>query len=78
MSERVSISVQLGSLRSDASQEDPRPAAVPPPPPLQPDAMPLDARARQMFAYFSRYNYEVASRGEVITFVGNYRGSISE
>lgn len=28
-----------------------------------------------MFDYFSKYNYEVRERGEVITFVGNYKAS---
>jgi len=40
--------------------------------------MPLDARARQIFAYFQKYNYEVKERGEVITFAGQYRASASE
>lgn len=48
------------------------------PGPAVPGAMPLDARARQIFAYFQKYNYEVKERGEVITFVGNYRASISQ
>ncbi|KAL4422257.1 hypothetical protein ABPG75_008454 [Micractinium tetrahymenae] len=48
------------------------------PGPAAAGAMPLDARARQIFAYFQKYNYEVKERGEVITFVGNYRASISQ
>ncbi|KAL4425022.1 hypothetical protein ABPG77_001800 [Micractinium sp. CCAP 211/92] len=48
------------------------------PGPAVPGAMPLDARARQIFAYFQKYNYEVKERGEVITFVGNYRASVSQ
>eukprot|EP00208_Stichococcus_sp_RCC1054_P002242 CAMPEP_0206135262 /NCGR_PEP_ID=MMETSP1473-20131121/592_1 /ASSEMBLY_ACC=CAM_ASM_001109 /TAXON_ID=1461547 /ORGANISM="Stichococcus sp, Strain RCC1054" /LENGTH=295 /DNA_ID=CAMNT_0053527063 /DNA_START=289 /DNA_END=1176 /DNA_ORIENTATION=+ len=39
------------------------------------DVVPLDVRARQVFDYFSKYNYEVRERGEVITFVGNYKAS---
>lgn len=42
------------------------------------DAMPLDARAKQIFAYFKNYNYTVKSTGEVIAFEGNYKASISE
>ena len=38
-------------------------------------AMPLDARARQIFQYFKKYNYEVEGTGDVIKFVGNYRAS---
>lgn len=38
-------------------------------------AVPLDARARQIFGYFQNYNYKVKSKGEVITFEGNFRGS---
>jgi len=35
-------------------------------------AMPLDARARQIFSYFKRYNYQIKETGEVITFEGIY------
>lgn len=35
-------------------------------------AMPVDARARQIFAYFKSYNYQVKETGEVITFEGIY------
>lgn len=35
-------------------------------------AMPMDDRARQIFGYFKRYNYEVTGSGEVITFKGLY------
>jgi hypothetical protein len=35
-------------------------------------APPLDSRARQIFAYFKRYNYQVKETGEVITFEGVY------
>lgn len=40
--------------------------------PARPNAMPLDQRARQVFSYFKKYNYEVKGTGEVITFVGLY------
>lgn len=40
-------------------------------------AMPLDARAKQIFDYFKNYNYTVKSTGEVITFEGRYQASIS-
>lgn len=40
--------------------------------------MPLDARAKQIFAYFKNYNYAVKNTGEVITFEGNYKASVSE
>jgi len=35
-------------------------------------AVGLDARARQIFQYFKRYNYAVKETGEVITFEGIY------
>eukprot|EP00775_Hariotina_reticulata_P007844 gene7844-8041_t len=35
-------------------------------------AMPLDARARQIFSYFKKYNYQIKETGEVITFEGVY------
>lgn len=38
-------------------------------------AMALDDRARQLFGYFKKYNYEVKETGEVIRFVGNYKAS---
>lgn len=34
--------------------------------------MPIDARARQIFSYFKRYNYQIKETGEVITFEGIY------
>jgi hypothetical protein len=34
--------------------------------------MAVDDRARQIFQYFKRYNYEVKGTGDVITFVGLY------
>jgi hypothetical protein len=40
--------------------------------------MPIDQRAKQIFTYFKNYNYNVKSTGEVITFEGNYKASISE
>lgn len=36
-------------------------------------AMPLDERARQVFKYFKKYNYEIKGTGDVISFVGNYQ-----
>jgi hypothetical protein len=39
------------------------------------NSMPLDARARQIFSYFKKYNYSVLSTGEVITFEGAYQAS---
>lgn len=41
-------------------------------------AMPLDARAKQIFSYFKNYNYIVKSTGEVIVFEGNYKASVSQ
>jgi hypothetical protein len=35
-------------------------------------APPLDSRARQIFGYFKKYNYQVKETGEVITFEGVY------
>ncbi len=46
--------------------------------PAAPGAVALDARAREIFQYFKRYNYEVKATGDVITFVGNYKASSSE
>ncbi|BDA50408.1 Protein COFACTOR ASSEMBLY OF COMPLEX C SUBUNIT B CCB1, chloroplastic [Coccomyxa sp. Obi] len=43
--------------------------------PSQPDAMPLDQRARQVFQYFKKYNYEIAQTGDVIKFEGTYQAS---
>jgi hypothetical protein len=40
--------------------------------------MPLDARARQIFDYFRKYNYSVKDRGEVIVFEGVYAASASQ
>lgn len=37
--------------------------------------MAIDDRARQIFAYFKNYNYEVKETGEVIKFAGNYRST---
>ncbi|PSC68181.1 CPLD51 required for cyt b6 assembly [Micractinium conductrix] len=41
-------------------------------------AVPLDQRAHEIFAYFSKYSYEVVERGEVITFEGRYAASVSQ
>lgn len=46
--------------------------------PAKEGAMPLDARARQIFDYFRNYNYTVKSKGEVIVFEGNYRASVGQ
>jgi hypothetical protein len=43
--------------------------------PAKPNAMPLDERARQLFAYFKSYNYEVVETGETIRFAGTYKAS---
>ena len=43
--------------------------------PKQEGALPLDQRARQIFAYFKQYNYDVKESGDVIRFVGNYKAS---
>jgi len=43
--------------------------------PAKSGAVPLDQRARQVFAYFKKYNYEVKETGDVIRFVGNYKAS---
>ena len=43
------------------------------PGPGVPGAVPLDDRARSMFAYFKRNNYDVTSTGEVISFEGAVR-----
>ena len=43
--------------------------------PARTGAMALDDRARQLFGYFKKYNYEVKETGEVIRFVGNYKAS---
>lgn len=40
--------------------------------PARPGSMPIDERARQIFQYFKKYNYEVKGTGDVITFVGLY------
>ena len=45
------------------------------PGPGVPGAIPVDDRARQIFQYFKRYNYEVKDTGEVITFTGLYAAS---
>lgn len=38
-------------------------------------SMPLDVRARQIFSYFKKYNYEVKQTGDVIRFEGQYAAS---
>lgn len=43
--------------------------------PARADALPLDERARQIFQYFKKYNYEVAGTGDVIRFAGTYQAS---
>lgn len=43
--------------------------------PAQSDALPLDERARQLFAYFKKYNYEVVETGDTIKFAGTYAAS---
>ncbi|CAL5229519.1 g12859 [Coccomyxa viridis] len=43
--------------------------------PARSDALPLDERARQLFAYFKHYNYEVMETGETIRFAGTYKAS---
>lgn len=43
--------------------------------PQQQGALPLDQRARQIFAYFKKYNYDVKDAGDVIRFTGNYKAS---
>ena len=43
--------------------------------PAKSDALPLDERARQLFAYFKHYNYEVMETGETIRFAGTYKAS---
>ncbi len=43
--------------------------------PAKTDALPLDERARQLFAYFKHYNYEVMETGETIRFAGTYKAS---
>ncbi|KAK9839366.1 hypothetical protein WJX84_003126 [Apatococcus fuscideae] len=37
--------------------------------------VPLDARARSIFSYFKKYNYEVVETGDVIKFRGQYKAS---
>ncbi|KAG7668610.1 hypothetical protein Ndes2526B_g03769 [Nannochloris sp. 'desiccata'] len=48
------------------------------PGPSAKETMPIDERAKQIFTYFKNYNYNVKSTGEVITFEGNYKASISQ
>jgi len=43
--------------------------------PAKDGAASLDARARQIFLYFQKYNYEVKETGETITFAGTYAAS---
>jgi hypothetical protein len=38
-------------------------------------ALPLDERARQIFQYFKRYNYELVETGDTIRFAGTYAAS---
>lgn len=45
------------------------------PGPKAAEALPLDVRARQIFAYFKKYNYAVKDTGEVIRFTGQYKAS---
>lgn len=40
--------------------------------PGRPNAVSLDDRARQIFRYFKKYNYEIKATGDVITFEGIY------
>lgn len=43
--------------------------------PKEEGSLPLDQRARQIFAYFKKYNYDVKDTGDVIRFTGNYKAS---
>ena len=40
--------------------------------PGRPGSVAIDDRARQVFQYFKKYNYDVKGTGEVITFAGLY------
>lgn len=43
--------------------------------PKEEGSLPLDQRARQIFSYFKKYNYDVKDTGDVIRFTGNYKAS---
>ena len=43
--------------------------------PAKAGAEALDIRAKQIFLYFKKYNYEVKETGETITFSGTYAAS---
>ena len=43
--------------------------------PAKAGAQSLDERARQIFLYFKKYNYEVKDTGETIVFAGTYAAS---
>ena len=43
--------------------------------PAKAGAQALDERARQIFLYFKKYNYEVKDTGETIVFAGTYAAS---
>lgn len=43
--------------------------------PQEEGSLPLDQRAKQIFAYFKKYNYDVKDAGDVIRFTGNYKAS---
>ena len=43
--------------------------------PAKAGAQSLDIRAKQIFLYFQKYNYEVKQTGETITFSGTYAAS---
>ena len=43
--------------------------------PAKAGAEALDIRAKQIFLYFKKYNYEVKQTGETITFSGTYAAS---
>ena len=38
-------------------------------------ALPLDERARRIFSYFKKYNYDVVETGDTIKFAGTYAAS---
>ena len=43
--------------------------------PASTGALPLDERARRIFGYFKKYNYEVVETGDTIKFAGTYAAS---
>ena len=43
--------------------------------PKQIGALSPEQRAKQIFAYFKKYNYDVKDAGDVIRFTGNYKAS---